>query len=88
MTSHRGRTWAPKGKTPVVGFNGASRGRVTLAALACYKHPASAADSSTVGGSRATIWALSGVSPGRTTATCSCEPTFNSAALSWWSGTI
>ncbi|KOU45368.1 DDE endonuclease, partial [Streptomyces sp. WM6378] len=38
MTSHRGRTWAPRGKTtPVVQFNGASRGRVTLAALACYK---------------------------------------------------
>ncbi|MEV7194284.1 hypothetical protein AB0N81_21125 [Streptomyces sp. NPDC093510] len=32
ITSHRGRTWAPKGKTPVVRFNGASRGRVTLAA--------------------------------------------------------
>ncbi|MET9550059.1 transposase [Streptomyces sp. NPDC006627] len=37
MTSHRGRTWAPKGKTPVVRFNGASRGRVTRAALACCK---------------------------------------------------
>ncbi|MEU2856806.1 IS630 family transposase [Streptomyces syringium] len=37
MTSHRARTWAPKGRTPVIRFNGASRGRVTLAALACYK---------------------------------------------------
>ncbi|WP_371648362.1 MULTISPECIES: transposase [unclassified Streptomyces] len=37
MTSHHGRTWAPKGRTPVIRFNGASRGRVTLAALACYK---------------------------------------------------
>lgn len=37
MTSHRGRTRAPRGKTPAARFNGASRGRVTLAALACYK---------------------------------------------------
>jgi putative transposase len=37
MTSHRARTWAPKGGVPVVRFNGASRGRITMAALACFK---------------------------------------------------
>jgi hypothetical protein len=37
MTSHRSRTWAPRGPTPTVRFNGGSRGRITLAALACYK---------------------------------------------------
>ncbi|WP_199896940.1 transposase, partial [Streptomyces niger] len=37
MTSHRSRTWAPRGRTPVVRFNGGSRGRVTMAAMACYK---------------------------------------------------
>jgi hypothetical protein len=37
MTSHRSRTWAPRGHTPVVRFNGGSRGRVSMAALACYK---------------------------------------------------
>lgn len=37
MTSHRSRTWAPRGHTPRVRFNGGSRGRITMAALACYK---------------------------------------------------
>lgn len=37
MTSHRSRTWAPRGPIPTVRFNGGSRGRITLAALACYK---------------------------------------------------
>jgi hypothetical protein len=37
MTSHRSHTWAPRGPTPTVRFNGGSRGRITLAALACYK---------------------------------------------------
>jgi hypothetical protein len=37
MTSHRSRTWAPRGPTPTVRFNGGSRGHFTLAALACNK---------------------------------------------------
>ncbi|MFF0449943.1 transposase [Streptomyces sp. NPDC004609] len=36
MTSHRARTCAPRGGTPVVRFNGASRGRISMAALACF----------------------------------------------------
>ncbi|MFC4612258.1 transposase [Streptomyces maoxianensis] len=37
MKPHRSRTWAPRGQTPVVPVRGASRGRISLAALACYK---------------------------------------------------
>ena len=37
MTPHRSRTWAPRGHTPTVPVRGASRGRISLAALACYK---------------------------------------------------
>ncbi|MFE0930606.1 transposase [Streptomyces mutabilis] len=37
MTSHRARTWAPRGSTPTVRFNGASRGRISMAALVCFK---------------------------------------------------
>ncbi|MFD5268844.1 transposase [Streptomyces sp. NPDC058335] len=37
MTSHRARTWAPRASTPVVRFNGASRGRISMAALVCFK---------------------------------------------------
>jgi hypothetical protein len=37
MTPHPSRTWAPRGHTPTVPVRGASRGRISLAALACYK---------------------------------------------------
>ncbi|WP_405484694.1 transposase [Streptomyces sp. NBC_00009] len=37
MTPHRARTWAPRASTPTVRVRGASRGRLSLAALACYK---------------------------------------------------
>ncbi|WP_425444613.1 transposase [Streptomyces phaeoluteigriseus] len=37
MTSHRARTWAPRGSTSAVRFNGASRGRIPMATLVCFK---------------------------------------------------
>jgi transposase len=32
----RGHTWAPRGRTPVVRVRGASRGRVSVAGVACF----------------------------------------------------
>jgi hypothetical protein len=37
MTPPHSRTWAPRGRTPVVRVRGRSRRRVSIAALACYK---------------------------------------------------
>jgi len=37
MTPHRARTWGRQGRPPVIRVRGASRGRVSVAALACYK---------------------------------------------------
>lgn len=37
ITPHRARTWAPRARTPAVPVRGGSRGRISLAALACYK---------------------------------------------------
>jgi transposase len=33
----RGHTWAPRGRTPVVQVRGASRGRVSVAGVVCFK---------------------------------------------------
>jgi transposase len=37
MTPPTARTWAPRGRTPLVRVRGRSRRRVSIAALACYK---------------------------------------------------
>lgn len=37
MTPSHSRTWAPRGRTPVVRVRGRSRRRVSIAALTCYK---------------------------------------------------
>jgi transposase len=37
MTPHRARTWGRRGSPPVVRVRGASRGRISIAAMACYK---------------------------------------------------
>ncbi|MGW7072206.1 hypothetical protein ACWGII_26145 [Streptomyces sp. NPDC054855] len=37
MKPHHSRNWAPRGRTPTVPVRGGSRGRTSLAALACYK---------------------------------------------------
>ncbi|OPC76650.1 DDE endonuclease [Embleya scabrispora] len=37
MTPPHARTWGRRGSTPVVRVRGGSRGRVSIAALACYK---------------------------------------------------
>jgi hypothetical protein len=33
----RGRTWAPRGRTPVIKVNGKGSGRVSVAGLVCYR---------------------------------------------------
>lgn len=37
MTPHRARTWGRRGRTPVIRVRGTSRGRVSVAAMTCYK---------------------------------------------------
>ncbi|MFD5639158.1 IS630 family transposase [Streptomyces sp. NPDC127077] len=71
----------------MVRFNGASRGRITMAALACFK----AGERSRLIYRlhfRAVTAVTTGASPGRTTESCSCRRTFSLMDPSWSSGTI